>query len=888
MHVAAGRAWGAVWMAGACFALAACGGDGGSTGPQLPAALALATGGAQTGVAGAGLQQAIGIKVTSSGGAALPGVTVDFSVKAGSGSLSAPSAKTNASGIASVVWTLGEKAGADVDTLEASVSTLPGETVTVTASARAAAPAEITVISGDAQVGSPGSEAAEPLVLEVRDQFGNPNQGITVSWAVEGGGSVSADKDTTSAVGQATVLWTLGGGDNRVTATIAELPDGAAVFTASLTASDIVKLTAVSPSPLVEGGSATLTGSGFSPTIAGNRVWVDGAVAVVTSASATSLQITVPAFDCKPTRDVPVRVAVGTEGSNAIEQPLTGAGTHVSLGIGQQQIVRDPAKFCLQIDASAVPAAYLVGAQSVSELGSSLTPVTMSADAAPGQLLALGASSQPLFSRMTASGSALASVLTTPGAQRWSRHRSAEAKLRARERALVSGRPGARATTLRSRARLSALQVPSTVQVGDTIPIKFPDINSSNFCTTSIPITTVVRAVGSKGIWLEDVANPADGYTAADFTNLSNVFDNDIYATDVAYFGDPTDFDNNGRVVIVTTKEVNKVEGTLGFVVTTDLVSPAECASSNDGEFYYGRAPDPTGLYESPSPYPTDTARDDAQILIAHEFTHVIQFGRRLSNPDAESFQSTWEAEGQATFAQEVVGDDINGRAPGQNYGATTAFNSDGSSEISWYLMGFTDMALYYGFQSPTSRVATAPEECSWLALKKDGNDGPCISGREVYGVPWLFLRWLSDQYGPSFAGGEQGLQRALIDNTHSGYQTIEEVIGAPMDSLLAQWSATLFVDDFWAPAPNPTARLGFTSWNMHDIYSHLVTTAQLTPHEHSFASFSDLVNVRGGSTAYFRISGGSAPSTAVKLRDGTGLPLPGGTAMRLWIVRLQ
>ena len=883
----AGRASGAVWAAGLCVALAACGGDGGSTEPQGPAALELATGGAQTGVAGAELPTAVGVKVTSSSGNALPGVTVNFVVAGDGGSLSAPSPKTNASGIASVMWTLGGKAGAHVDTLVASVSSLPGETVVITASATAAPPAQLVVISGDAQVGTPGAQATEPLVIEVRDGFGNPNEGIEVSWAVEGGGSLSAEKDTTDAAGRASVAWTLGGGNNRVNATIAELSGVAATLTASVAISDIVKLFSVSPSPMVQGGSATLAGVGFSSAIGGNRVWVDGVPASITAANETSIQITVPAMACKPTRSVPVRVAVGSEGSNAVDQQVLGAGTAVNLAVGEQLIVRDPSKFCLQLGESANPAEYIVGAQSVSEVVTDVTPVTMSAKVAQVGPLALRPTSQPLLSRMTASGTAMANILATPGDQRWRRHRAAEAKLRARERQLVPRIVGTRSTAVRSQMRVSALQLSATVQVGDTIPIKFPDI-SSNFCSKSIPITTVVRAVGTKGIWLEDAANPAGGYTPADFASLSDEFDNQIYATDVAYFGEPTDLDNNGRVAIVTTKEVNKVANVLGFVVSSDLAPVSQCAASNDGEFYYGRAPDPTGVYESPSPYSLDAAKADAQILIAHEFTHVIQFSRRLSNPDAEAFQSTWEAEGQATLGQEVVGHDIDGRGPGNNYGAAIAFNIGASSEISWYLGGFTDLAVYYGFESEESRVATAPEQCSWLALARDGNDGPCISGREVYGVPWLFLRWLSDQFGPTFPGGEKGLQRALVDNSHAGFETIEEVVGVDIETLLAQWAATLYLDDYWWPSPNPNPRLGFTSWNMHDIYARFRPTARLTPREHSFESFSDAVSVRGGSTAYFRISGFTAPATALELRDADGKALKAGSPMQLWIVRVQ
>jgi hypothetical protein len=863
------------------MALAACGGDGGSpTGSEGPAALAVAMGAAQSAVVGTVLQQPIGIKVTGASGKPLAGVTVNFAVRANSGSLSASSWKTNASGIASVDWTLGEKAGADVDTLEASVSGL-SQTVIVTASATAGAPASLVVISGDAQVGIPGEQAAEPLVVEVRDTYGNARKGIVVSWAAEGGGTLSAEKDTTGADGRASVLWTLGVGDNRVTATIAELAEVRAPFTASLTVSDFVKLEGVSPDTLVEGGSATLTGSGFSTSAAGNKVFVDGAVAVVTSATETSLEITVPAFDCKPTRDAPVRVVVGSEGSNAVERSVKGEGTAVSLAVGQQLIVRDPTKFCLQLGESSLPASYLVGAQSVSDVASSVTPVTLSAAAAPSSdVLALLRPPAPLASRLVASGAALANVLATPHDQRWGLHREAEERLRTRERQLVPFDAALRRAQSTASARISALQVPGTAQVGDTISIKFPDINST-FCETSIPITTVVRAIGTKGIWLEDVANPSGGFTAEDFQGLSDEFDNQIFATDVAYFGEPTDYDGNGRVVIVTSKEVNKTPGVLGFVVSSDL-PPSGCSSSNGGEFYYGRAPDPEGIYESPAPYSLDDAKADAPLLIAHEVTHVIQFGRRLNYPGATAPQSQWEAEGQATLAQEVVGHDIEGNSPGNDYTFATIAGGALGESIDWYSGAFIDLALYYGYLPSGSHAANAPEQCAWLA-RVSGT--PCISDRAVYGVPWSFLRWLSDQFGPGFAGGEKGLQRALIDNKHSGYDTIQEVAGVRVDTLLAQWAAALYTDNL-AGIDNP--RLRFTSWNLPDIFSHLPSEARLAPRTRTFQSFSDVVGVRGGSTAYFTISGSSAPATAIKLRDASGQAISPGGPMQLWVVRLQ
>jgi hypothetical protein len=137
-------------------------------------------------------------------------------------------------------------------------------------------------------------------------------------------------------------------------------------------------------------------------------------------------------------------------------------------------------------------------------------------------------------------------------------------------------------------------------------------------------------------------------------------------------------------------------------------------------------------------------------------------------------------------------------------------------------------------------------------------------------------------------SGGEAGVQKALIDNTGSGDANGESVVGVEIDTLLAQWSAALYVDDYWYPAPNPNPRLGYKSWNLHAIYAALVPTAQLTPHAYAFQSFSNVVTVRGGSTAYFTIGGSTTPATAIKLRDAVGQPLAADGPMQLWIVRLQ
>jgi len=392
-----------------------------------------------------------------------------------------------------------------------------------------------------------------------------------------------------------------------------------------------------------------------------------------------------------------------------------------------------------------------------------------------------------------------------------------------------------------------------------------------------------VKAVGTNSIILEDNANPSPKFLTSNYQALSTQFDTQIYATDSGYFGTPTDFDGNSRIAIVITKEVNKTPNLLGVVFAANFFDQTECAASNEGEFFFGKAPDPNGTVGDA--YSLADAMADAPVIIAHELTHVIQFGRRLefTAPNVV-IQSTWELEGQATFAEEVNGFEATGLGPGRNLGLGVVVNEPTLSPNDWFLDSFGDLFAYYGLgTSRNDKRPNAPEECSWLGLRSQGNTGPCLADYPVYGASWSFLRWLSDQFGPTFPGGEKGLHQKLVDNSFSGFATISDVVGVPIDVLLAQWAAALYLDDRIAGLD---PRLTFTSWNLADIEAGIIEPAHLVPRSRGFGRFSDGVSVRGGSTAYFLVSGDSRPATGIRARDLSDGPLPSG--MRMWVVRLR
>jgi hypothetical protein len=632
-------------------------------------------------------------------------------------------------------------------------------------------------------------------------------------------------------------------------------------------------ITAISPAELVEGGVATITGHGFKSFASLNTVLIAGTAATVTASTATELRITVPSL-CRPTGPVEVRVRVGTASTDPVSHPLRSSAEPVQLAPGAMAVVGAPDPYCLQFEASAADEQYLVGVQSTSEDVASMIGLRVRGVPDPGAgALALAPARAPEPIHAGTAGRLPVDRLGVLLA----RHREAELHLRVREAALA--RTGRASIEAMRRAASETGLVPAAVpRVGERLPIRVPDRLGSDICTEFIEVTGVVRHVGQRGILVVDEANPGGGFSDAQLAEIARSFDQDIHPLLTEQFGAPLDLDGNGRVIVVLTRKLNEWMtqlGVLGFVTSIDLVPRATCPSSNQGEYYYSIAPDPEGTVGSP--LSTSDAFELARLLIAHETTHIIQFGRRAAFPGATGHLPRWQAEGQAMLAEEIVSFRLRGRTTGANYGPEVLFDEDPQA---WHGRAFGDLFGYYGFRTPTQRVSGAPEQCSFLGVPDEGNKGPCI-GNMAYGVSWAFLRWLSDQFGPAL-GGEAAMHQAIIENSNTGFATIESVVGHPRSRLLAWWAASLGVDD---RVPGADSRLTWTSWDLAAIEEAVVESARLTPRARGFSAFDDAIFVRAGSTAYYVLEG-ARPATSIRVRSLTfGTPR---SDVQVWIVRLR
>ena len=170
----------------------------------------------QSGTVGQALAQPLVVRLADQFNNPIPGATVGWQVVSGGGTVTASSSVTNASGNASIGWTLGNAPGANQ--VSATRTGLPS--VTFTGTANVGSPSGITILGGNGQTGVVGTALPQALAVRVTDALGNSIPSATVTFTVSAGGGSVTPSATTNASGEASGSWVLGGvvGTQNVTA----------------------------------------------------------------------------------------------------------------------------------------------------------------------------------------------------------------------------------------------------------------------------------------------------------------------------------------------------------------------------------------------------------------------------------------------------------------------------------------------------------------------------------------------------------------------------------------------------------------------------------------------------------------------------------------------
>ncbi|MFP5353587.1 MAG: hypothetical protein ACLGIK_00290 [Gemmatimonadota bacterium] len=168
-----------------------------------PAVIEVAAGADQAGVAGSVVSEPLAFIVRDAYGNAIPRIPVRF--VAGSGGAASPEAvKTDASGTARVLWTLGSLAGT-----QSLVVMADSATITVEAMAHAGTMARVVNIDPVAR----RTSAGDTILVRLRalDAFGNGVEGTAVAFSVSaGGGEVAPARIESDSTGLAEARWRTG------------------------------------------------------------------------------------------------------------------------------------------------------------------------------------------------------------------------------------------------------------------------------------------------------------------------------------------------------------------------------------------------------------------------------------------------------------------------------------------------------------------------------------------------------------------------------------------------------------------------------------------------------------------------------------------------------
>lgn len=857
-------------------AFAQCGGDGTGPDPRRPVSLTKISGDNQEAQLGNPLPQPLRVQVTNFEGRGIDGSAVGFSVVTGSGTVNPAIDTTAGGGFAETGVTLGTTGG-DVQIRAA----IPGSSVpAVVFAATALGPSSIAVFSGDGQTGVAGAPFPQPLRAIVRDPRGSAFPGVAVEWAVATapGPGVLLDsiRTTTDALGIASTTGRFGdvAGTYSFMASIAGVAGAAATFSLSAVLAPIIS--AIDPSPIVEGGTATITGQNFAAAAAENTVTIDGIAATVLSGSTTQLSIAVPRAACLPARDsARIQVTVPGVTGPAFHHPAIPADPPLDLAVGANEIRADSAGLeCVQMPARTAGSTHLAIA-AITATQDFTTPERLTRTAGRATPFGIGGFARaPAILAASQASRALEQELRALGGAR-----AFEERIRRFEREHLSPRAGPAAPQAGGAAAVGVPGGPPRAvvpSVGDTLTLNVP-VGPANFCTQFTSVKTRVKAVGNFGIAVEDTARPADGFTDADYAQIMAEFDAKIYATDTLYFGSPVTgsaaIDSVPHSFLVFTSEVNRLtpQGAnfviLGFFFAGDLFPTSQCTGSNRRKIFYLLVPDPNGTING-NVRSTAFVRQQSRGTVAHELQHLISAAQKI-RLNAQTFETVWLGEGLSHIAEEVVGHAVTGLAPRSDLTFAQA-NANADDFTAFHRQNFLRARLY-------------------LLTDSIARNSPIANNDELAtrGATWLLLRWILDHEGPA-QGGEQNITRKMVLTSASGMPNLEAAVGKPFADLVSEWLPALYTDNLGVPGLS--ARLTIPSWNLRDIYQNISGAYPLVPTTLPFSSETTNFDVKAGSGRFFLVPS-AGPSRALSLRftDQGGNPLNRALLQpRTLIVRTQ
>jgi hypothetical protein len=392
-----------------------------------------------------------------------------------------------------------------------------------------------------------------------------------------------------------------------------------------------------------------------------------------------------------------------------------------------------------------------------------------------------------------------------------------------------------------------------------------------------------VAAVSERAIVVADTSNPAGGFTDADYASIAAAFDTLVYPVDVRHFGEPTDLDQNGRVVIFYTRAVNELTPPNanfvigGFFWNRDLFPRAgaqsACDGSNDGELVYMLAPDPQGQING-NRRTRDSVLGSTVAVIAHEFQHLINASRRLYLLKATGSydEVTWLNEGLSHVAEELSFYQAARLSPAGQFGQSPRAR-----------LTFAGLRAQPGAVGAlgTYNAQNLSRFSRYLRFTADSSPYANNDALATRGGMWAFLRYAADRGGQP----DSVLLRRLVNTSQLGYENLAAATGA--NGALADWFRDWAVANYADGLAAVDGRFAYASWQFRATLPSVLSNNNAYPlatQPLAAGQPQRAASLGGGMAAYFPFTVPAGGTATVRTRAAAGGALP--PAMRVTLVR--
>ena len=717
-----------------------------------------------------------------------------------------------------------------------------------------------------------GSVLTNMLLVKVTDASGAPVSNAAVAFAVtQGNGTTNPRVANTDAKGIATASWTLGTilGPNEVTASVTGVT-GQVKFSATGTPGPVVTIALTPQNPRLLTGTDTIRLTAASLDSFGNQTSPPPTF-VVRDPSLISVDASGLVHVLRRGAGTYVVASAGGKADSVLVTVLaagqslcTAAATPVDLAVGQ--VVTDVSGQGFCVHGSGATNEYAI----IPFYNSGVPSATITVDVRGQGVNAPPLPTSDLMSAGMPTSRMVLPQLTQPN--RLVPDDAFEMRIRQRERnsPFTHRHFAPNRAPSRAAAALSSASVPA---IGDVMTL---NVNPTDYCDNPDRRTGKVVAITNRAIIVADTANPAGGFSDAEYQSIGVTFDTLVDPVDRGAFGDATDIDNNGHVIMFFTRAVNEMTTSgagsvaLGFFYSRDLlpktISATEtCVGSNVGEMMYLLVPDTGGVING-------NKRTKAQVVtstngtVAHEYQHMINAGRRLYvNNVGTNFEERWLDEGLAHVAEELNFWKASGLAPRSNL--TASIYNDPKALAAFSTFEANNHARYRTYLQRTELQAP---------IGFDGFDDDV----QTRGAIWSFLRFAADHQP---AGTENNFWFKLVNSTTSGVSNLTNALGSSPYPLMRDWAISLYMDD---NAANLDLRFQQPSWNMRSALTsggvslgYPLTTRSLSNNA------SQSVLMAGNGVAFLRFS---VPDGQDGLLTATVGGQPAPSTVQLAVVRVR